>query len=101
MAIIVEEEGGNKINYVQLAGWGVIFIAILAAAYFLFFQQPSLVPVTAPSSFGSIAPISGLTIQPDDVLNSPSYQALKAPSFPLPTPNGPVPVGRSNPFLYP
>lgn len=88
-------------DLVRLGGWIVVFIVLIVAAYYLFFQSPPLVPVAPPSSFTSIAPITGFSLQPEDVLNSPAFQALKVPPFALPTPGGPASVGRTNPFLSP
>ena len=101
MAIIVEEERGNRIDIVRIAGWGVILIVLGAAIYYIFFAAPQLVTISPPPGYSSIAPISGLSIQPENVLNGAAYQALKQPNFPLPTPSGPAPVGRLNPFIAP
>ncbi len=99
MAIIIEEEG-NKMNVVHLVGWLVFFAVVVVAAYYLFFASPQLIVVPPPNGYENIAPIAGYTIQPQDVLQSPAFQALKQPPFPLPSPSGPA-VGRSNPFVAP
>ena len=100
MAIIVEEEK-SSINLIRLVGWLVVLGVIAAAAYYIFFAAPGIVKVTPPASFESISPAAQFTLQPEDVLNSPAFQALKAPPFPLPTAQGPAQVGRTNPFLSP
>ncbi len=100
MAIIVEEEK-NSVNIIRIAAWGTIAIVICVAAYYIFFAAPDLVVISPPAGFEDIEPVSQFKLQPEDVLNSPDYQALKPPSFPLPTPTGPAAVGRTNPFISP
>lgn len=100
MAIIVEEEKSN-INLVRIAAWGTIIVIICVAAYYILFASPELIVISPPAGFERIAPVSQFKLQPEEVLNSPAYQILKAPSFPLPTPTGPAAVGRLNPFIAP
>jgi len=100
MAIVVEEEK-NKVNVVRLLGWVVVVVVILAAAYYIFFASPELVTVSPPTGFQNITPISQAVIQPQTVLGSPAFSALQSPPFPLPTPQGPAAVGRTDPFLAP
>lgn len=100
MAIIVEEEK-NKVNLIRLGGWLVILVVFGAAIYYVFFAAPELVIIAPPPSFSMIAPITQVALHPEDVLNSPAFTALKTPPFALPTPQGPAPVGRSNPFIAP
>ena len=42
-----------------------------------------------------------MAVRPAGRKDELAYQALKAPSFPLPTPTGPNTVGRANPFVSP
>lgn len=100
MAIVVEEER-SRVNIVSLAGWVVVIGVVAVAAYFLFFAAPQLVAITPPADYQDISPAVGFTLQPQDVLNSAAFQALTPPSFPLPTPQGPASVGRTNPFIAP
>ncbi len=100
MAIIVEEMK-NKVDFVRLLEWTVIIAIFGAATYYLFFAAPELVVISPPEDFQNIAPISQVVIHPEEVLNSPAFQALQAPSFPLPTSTGPAAVGRGNPFIAP
>jgi hypothetical protein len=102
MAIIIEEEkNGKNMNLIRFFAWLVILIIVAIAAYYLFFVKPELVIITPPANFQYIAPIAQANLDPQAVLNSPAFTALKQPNFPLPTPNGPVPVGRPNPFVSP
>ncbi len=99
MAIIVDE-GEKKGNVLGIFGW-LIFLGIVAATvYYVFFAQPQLVPVTASGSLSAIAPIAQLALHPESVVQGPAFQSLVS-SVPLPTPQGPAAVGRSNPFIAP
>jgi len=101
MAIIVEEGKSNSGNIIRIAGWIGILGILGVAIYYIFFAAPELVIITPPVSLQEVTPLAGVTLHPEDVLNSPSFQALKPPSFPLPTPQGPASVGRQDPFLAP
>jgi len=99
MAIVVEE-GEKKTNILGIIGW-LVFLGIAGAAvYYVFFAQPELVPILASSSLSTIAPIAQVSLHPDAVLQSPAFQALTS-TVPLPTPQGPAPVKRANPFVSP
>jgi hypothetical protein len=100
MAIVVEEER-SKVNIIQLLGWFTVLGVVGASLYYLFFAAPDLVVIPPPPSFTAVAPLSSISVSPESVLNSPAYTALKAPPFPLPTPQGPAQVGRVNPFVAP
>ena len=100
MAIVIEEEKSR----VSIAGIGglVIFVAVVAAAvYYIFFAAPELVPVPLPQGYEDIAPAAGFNLNPENVLAKPPFTDLQMPAFPLPTPGGPAPVGRANPFVAP
>ena len=99
MAIVIEE--GKKTNILRIAGWLVIIILICAAIDYVFFAAPESVVITPPANFQYVAPLAQVSLHPEDVLNSPAFQSLKAPSFPLPTPKGPAAVGRTNPLIPP
>jgi len=99
MAIIVEE-GEKKTNLLGIIGW-LVFLGIVAAAvYYVFFAQPELVVIPSSGNLGTIAPIAQTGIQPDSVIQSTAFEALTS-TVPLPTPQGPVSVGRPNPFIAP
>jgi hypothetical protein len=98
MAIIVEEKK-NGIDLVKLVAWIIVAIVVIVAAYYIFFAAPELVNVALPSGLQVITPISQVSLHPSDVLNNPTFETLKPPSFPLPSPQGPAPVGRTDPFV--
>ena len=100
MAIIIEEDK-KKSNIVAILGWLAVIGVLGAGVYYLFFAAPEFVVITPPTNLQYIAPISQVSLSPDDVLKSASFQLLKPPSFPLPTPQGPTAVGRTNPFIAP
>ena len=99
MAIIVDE-GEKKTNVLGIAAW-VVFLAIAAAiVYYIFFAQPQLVVIPTSGGLGAIAPIAQSAVQPDTVTQSTGFLTLTS-TISLPTPQGPAPVGRSNPFVAP
>jgi len=101
MAILIEEKR-SKANLPRLIGWLVVIVILGVAIYYLFFvAPPSLVIIVPSEELQGIAPISQATLHPEDVLNSSGFQSLKPPTFPLPSPQGPAAVGRTNPFVAP
>ena len=99
MAIIVEE-GEKRSNIFSIVGW-LVFLGIAGAAvYYLFFAQPELVTIPSAGSLSTIAPITQLALHPETVIQSPAFQALTS-TIPLPTPQGPAVVGRTDPFVAP
>jgi len=98
MAIIVEEEKSG-VNLVRLIGWLGVLGVVAASIYYVFFAAPELVTIKPPENFANITPIATITLHPENVLNSQTFQALKSPPFPLPTGKGPAAVGRTNPFI--
>lgn len=99
MAIIVEE-GEKKTNLFGIIGW-LVFLGIAGAAvYYVFFAQPQLVVIPSTGSLSTITPITQTALQPNTVMQSAAFEALTS-TIPLPTPQGPVAVGRPNPFIAP
>lgn len=99
MAIVVEE-GEKRTNLLGIIGW-LVFLGIVAAAiYYVFFAQPELVVITSSGNLSTIAPIANTSIHPDSVIKSSAFQSLTS-TVPLPTPQGPAAVGRTNPFVAP
>ncbi|MBU6500334.1 MAG: hypothetical protein KGJ89_00695 [Patescibacteria group bacterium] len=94
MAIVLEEEK-NKTNIVSIITWLAVLGIIVAAVYYIFFNQPQLVEVAAPANFQNVDPLSKIKLNPEDVINSQSFQSLKQYVAP------PVPgnAGRDNPFV--
>lgn len=101
MAIIIEEQKRAHLNFVQIIGWTAIILILCFAIYYVFFSAPELVTIPAPAGLAEVAPLTQAVLHPEDVLNSAAFQALRPSSIPLPTPTGPAPVGRSNPFIAP
>lgn len=99
MAIIVEE-GEKKSNLFGIIGW-LVFLGVAAVAvYYVFFAQPELVTIPASGNLGTIAPIAQSSLHPQTVIQAPAFQALKS-TITLPSPSGPVSVGRPDPFIAP
>jgi hypothetical protein len=99
MAIIVEE-GKKKNNLLAIAGW-VLFLAIVGvSAYYIFFTEPQLVPIAATGTLSTIAPIANIKLDPQTIVSSTQFESLQS-DITLPTPEGPTPVGRPNPFIAP
>lgn len=99
MAIIVEE-GEKKMNIFPILGWIVFLGIVIAAAYYVFFAQPELVIIPSTGNLSTIAPITQLALHPDTVTQSPAFTSLHS-TVTLPTPQGPVSVGRVDPFVAP
>lgn len=97
MAIIIEEEKSRN-NFSGTVGWGVAIIIVAVAAYYIFFAAVPAAIVTPPAGFEDITPIAQLNFNPTGVTNNPQFQALKQ-TISQPASNGPVSVGRTNPFL--
>lgn len=97
MAIIIEEEKKNGTGGIlTIITWLVILGAIGGAVYYVFFAQPQLVgKITAPAGFQNTQQLSQITLNPQDLLQSPSFQALKQYVTPL----EPATTGKPNPFL--
>ncbi|KKW45484.1 MAG: hypothetical protein A3A43_00835 [Candidatus Liptonbacteria bacterium RIFCSPLOWO2_01_FULL_56_20] len=95
MAIIIEEEK-NRVGIVGFIGWLVVIAVIAAALYYVFFKQPELIEVDVPENVRNAEELSQkITLNPDAVVQSPAFQALKR----YVTPSAPATLGRQNPFL--
>lgn len=98
MAIVVEE-GQRKSNIFAVVGWFVFLGIVAGAVYYIFFAQPEIVTIPASGSVSVIAPLTQNSLDPQSVIQSKAFQALKS-TVTLPTPQGPASVGgRSNPFI--
>ena len=99
MAIVVEE-GEKNTNLLGILGW-LVFLGIAGATiYYVFFAQPELVTIPSSGGLSNIAPITQISLHPETVVQAPAFQALKS-TITLPTPQGPVAVGRPDPFIAP
>lgn len=99
MAIIIEEEK-KKNGVLNFLGWFVVVVIVLCVVYYLFFASPPPTVVYPSASLKDLGPISQANLNVQDVLNSDEYQSLKQ-YVQLPSASGPVPVGRTNPFVSP
>ena|SRR3989338_5120360 len=95
MAIIIEEERGNRLSLITILIWLVILGVVGAAVYYLFFKNPDLASFNTPSNFKSAEALSKITLDPDQLRRSPLFEALKQYIVPPP----PAKLGRPNPFL--
>ena len=95
MAIIIEEERQNRVSLVTILIWLVIVGVVGIAVYYLFFKNPELTSMSTPSNFKSAEALAKVTLDPDQVKNSPDFQSLKQYIVPPP----PAKLGRQNPFL--
>ena len=93
MAINIE--GGKQNN--PLAKVAVIVISIILlvfATYCLFFTNPPQIDVLVPVELQTISQISGLNVDPSEIIKSPEYNALKEQVGPPDLGQ----FGRENPF---
>jgi hypothetical protein len=94
MAIVVEEEQKSRQGLVGLIVWGLVFVIVGVAVYYVFFKRPDLVEQATPSLTNTEA-LSKIELKPDEVINSESFRALRSYVQPLTAQGG----GRTNPFL--
>lgn len=95
MAIVVEEEKNRYSRLPALVSWMVIIAIIAVAAYYIFFKRPDIISISPPAELGEIEELLEIRIAPEEVVGSPSFQALKLYVSPL-VPSTP---GKANPFL--
>jgi hypothetical protein len=101
MAIIVEEENNRGKGSATLLGWIIIVVVVLIGAYEIFFAAPSGSQVVVPpSNFSELTSLSQITLSPQDVVSSSSFQSLKQ-YVGEPSTSSPAAVGRTNPFVQP
>lgn len=95
MAIVVEEERHSSVNIIGAMMWGLVLVAIGLSAYYLFFKRPELIPITVPANFENAESLSNIQLNPEEVLDNPTFKALKT----LVNPVKPEGVGKTNPLL--
>lgn len=95
MAIIVEEEHKSSGNWGSIALWVLVFVILAVAVYYIFFRRPELVEVATPQNFENTVQLSKIHLNPDEVINSPQFKALRIYS----TSSQVQTSGRANPFL--
>ena len=96
MAILVTEEGENRVDIANIVIWVSLLVVVVIAVYFIFFRKPPLIEVTSPSNYQNTDPLASVNLNPQEVANS-IEQTLK----PYVPPPSPAVVGRENPFLAP
>ena len=94
MAIFVCEERGKMFWLPIVLTVGVV-ILIFVGAYYLFFKQPQLLDLTAPTQVQKLTTISKINYDPSTVINSPAFRMLTQYNQ-LPSAST---AGRPNPFL--
>ncbi|MBM3256973.1 MAG: hypothetical protein FJY98_01435 [Candidatus Liptonbacteria bacterium] len=95
MAIIIEEEREGGTSLITIVIWIVILGVVGAAAYYLFFKNPDFISFSTPPSFQNTEALAKIDLNPEKVVRSPEFQALKQYTS-LPQPSK---LGRKNPFL--
>ena len=94
MAIIVGREE-SRINWFAVALALFIISFIGASVYFLFFIDPPYIERIAPINLDNVNQLSSAKIDPNTVLQNPSFLLLKKY---IPDPDTGK-LGRANPFL--
>jgi hypothetical protein len=93
MAInIAGEKQNNPIARVAVIVISVILLVF--ATYYLFFTSPPQIDVLVPVELQNISQISGLDVDPSEIIKSPEYKALKEQVGPPELGQ----FGRENPF---
>lgn len=94
MAIVIQEEK-RQINWFALGVTVLIAGMILWGAYYLFFVKPALLEKAVPLQLQSIKELSGIKLDPEAIINNPSFQVLK--QYVNPVEIGLA--GKNNPFV--
>jgi hypothetical protein len=97
MAIIVEEQQQSSGNWGSILLWGMVFVILAIAVYYILFKRPDLVEVATPQNFQNAVQLSKIKLDPNEVIGSPLFKSLQSYTEPL-TPSA---QGRTNPFLAP
>ncbi len=96
MAIVVEEEnsqsGGGWGGFIV---WGLVFVVVAVAVYYIFFRRPDLVEIHTPANFEDSVQLSRVHLNPDEIVNNPLFSSLQRYAEPL----QPTAANRPNPFL--
>lgn len=94
MAILIEEEK-SSVNWIGVTA-GVIIVALLfSGGYYVFFKDPGVIDQIMPRTLQNVSGLKSANIDPNEVINLPTFKLLQDYSTQLPLP----PVGnRNNPF---
>lgn len=93
--VIVVEEQKNKMSLVSILTWLTILGILAAATYYIFFKEPATVEYIAPVNLSTTKTLARITLDPNSILNDPSFKALKS-YVTVPKVGN---AGRQNPFL--
>ncbi len=93
MAIIVEEEK-RKTNWTVVGTVAVVLAIVFVGGYYLFFKNPELIEMAAPDNLQRLNELSQAKFEPNAVVDSPAFKALRDFTSSLTLP----PAGRANPF---
>lgn len=93
MAVIIDEEK-KPVNWFAIGVLAVIVIIIFAGGYYLFFKKPELIETVAPKELDRLNSLSRVSFDPNSVLDSSAFKALRQYASPPALPA----AGRDNPF---
>jgi hypothetical protein len=94
MAIIIEDDK-RRPSIVPILIWLIVIGVVLAAAYYLFFNQPELIPLPTPANLENTDALANIQFDPQEIV--PQIQALTT-YVAEPSSTADI-VGRTNPFL--
>lgn len=94
MALLIQEEKRSINWFAALVGIFAV-LAVGIGIYFLFFAPVPGIEIIVPVPLQSANKISGISIDPSTVINSPSFRSLRIYTG-LPSVGQ---LGRANPFL--
>ena len=93
MAFTIKAENRKK-GLIKLIVGIISVLLLLFATYYLFFTSPPQIDVLVPLELETISKISEFSVDPEAVISSPQYQALKEHVEPPELGE----FGRTNPF---
>ena len=94
MAIEFEQEK-NGLPIMGILIGAVVVGAIFTGAYLILFKKPDLIDVVLPGGLRSVSEISQIPFQPETIIRSEKFKALRQYGTRLAPPSS----GKSNPFL--
>lgn len=96
MAILIEQDKKN-INWVPLAGFFVIVVAVITTIYYLFIVNPGKIENIISPELKPLSEIGKINFNPDQLISNQQFKALTSQvTF---TPAAPDSLGKSNLFL--
>lgn len=92
MSIVVEEE--KKASWATAIMVIVMLLIVFVGGYYLFFKNPELIEVVAPDKLKRLSALSEAKFDPNAVIDSSAFKALRDFTSPLVLPQ----AGRAEPF---